>query len=422
MDETSKKPAEQNKQEKLRGRKPEQKRSVENHRESDKPLERNPIPSEQIPDNPSKEHITVETPSQGQTTTTDVSEKAPREQDVHREVPKQAMQQEMYRTSGKTRTQEEAVTNPEGERFVPDAEHKEPIRPSESLAEPIASPQPEYERFAGNSEPMQPQLFRPAQESAESTQPKKMPRVALVQQMTKHTEKAAAEIREQIYEQPDMSPSEYAEQKTEQYTGMVVHRAESAVDRAGYKLRDRTIRHFREKLKEERQADRECDYADAEIQNSEADTPAEQIREEHRYRESNAESVAEPEHLTYRDRPEQLQHTEPATQGSTAGSFNEQRGGRNHAQRQAKRSDWETNASGYHGSGAVGYNATYPASEAQYSAVPPAQRLASGTEKEAHTAAQATNNSVRATQQAAKTAEQTAADRDERAREGTRAA
>ena len=407
MEDKPKKPSD-NKREERRGRKPERNRYVQ--KESDKSLNPNPTPSEQLPNNPDNDHIKGEVRLQEQGTIASVSEQPPREQDTHREVPKQVLQQEMRLTTGKTRTKEEAATNPKEEQYVPDAEHNEAIRPAETLATPTASLRSEHDRSADNKEPVQPQLFRPAQETPESSHPKKMPRIALAQQVTKQTEKAAVEIREQIDEQPDMSPSEYAEQKTEQYTGVVVHRAESAVDRATNKLRERTVRHFREKREEQRQADRECDQADAEVQSAETDSHSEPIQEGYRYPKTEVDAVTEPEpeHLTYRERPEQMQQTKPAAKDSTAGSSNERRGGRNHAQRQAQRSDWETNASGYQSSGAAGHNATYPASEAQHSAVSPAQRLASGTEKEAHTAAQTANHGIKATQQAAKTTEQTA--------------
>ena len=408
MEDKPKKPAEQKKREESCSKKPERNRPVQ--KESDELLNPNSIPSEQLPDNPDKDHIKGEVRSQEQGITAFTSEQAPREPDAHQEAPKQAWQQEMRKTTGKTRTEEEATPNSREEQFAPDAEHNEPIRPSETLAEPTASPRTEHDRFAENSEPLQPQFFRPVQESSESAHPKQMPRIASVQQMMRQTEKVATEIREQIDEQPEMSPSEYAEQKTEQYTGMVLHRAESAVNRVGNRLRERTVRHFREKQQEERQEDKECDQADAEAKAAETDSQAEPIREEYHYSETETNPHTEPEleHITYRDRPEQLQQTEPAEQDRTAGSSNERRGGRNHAQRQSKRSEWETNASEYRGSGAAGYNATHPASEAQHSAVSPAQRLASGTEKEAHTAAQTANNGVKATQQAAKTTEQTA--------------
>lgn len=406
MEDKPKKPAD-DKREEPSSKKPERNQPVQKKTESS--FDSDPIPFAQTPDNPS-EHIPMESHPREQSQSADASGQVPREQDAHREAPKQVMQQEMRKTAGKTRTEEEAATNPREERFAPDVERKEPIRPAEALAAPIASSQPEHDRFVENNEPLQPQLYRPAQESSESAHPKQMPRIAPVQQRTKQTEKVAAEIREQINEQADMSPTEYAEQKTEQYTGMVVHRAESAVNRVGNRLRERTVRHFREKQQEDRQTDKECDQADAEARTTETDSQAEPIRDEYRYSETEANplSESEPEHLTYRDRPEELQLTEPAEQDRTAGSSHEQRGGRNHAQRQAQRSDWETNASGYQGSGAAGYNPSYPASEVQHSAVSPAQRLASGTEKEAHSAAQTANNGVKATQQAAKTTEQTA--------------
>ena len=408
MEDKPKKTADGKKREEPRSKKPERNRPVQ--KESDELLNPNSIPSEQLPNNPDKDHIKGEARLQEQGIIASVSEQAPREHDMNREASKQTVQQEMRITTGKTRTEEETTPNSREEQFAPDVECKEPIRPAEALAAPITSSQPEHDRFAENSEPLQPQLFRPAQESSEQTRSKQMPRIAPVQRMTKQTEKVAAEIREQIDEQPEMSPSEYAEQKTEQYTGMVVHRAESAVNRVGNRLRERTVRHFREKQQEDRQEDKECDQADAEAKAAETDSQAEPIREEYHYSETETNPHTEPEleHITYRDRPEQLQQTEPAEQDRTAGSSNERRGGRNHAQRQPKRSEWETNASEYRGSGAAGYNATYPASEAQHSAVSPAQRLASGTEKEAHTAAQTANNGVKATQQAAKTTEQTA--------------
>ena len=406
MEDRPKKPGDQEKRERPRSKKPESNRPAQ--KESDKLLGPKPILSEQLSDNPGNEHSKREAHLQERSKAAPASEKTSHEHEAHRDIPKQTMQQETRKTISKTQTQEGATICPEEKRYAPNAEQNEPIRPAETLAAPIASLRSEHDRSVDNKEPVQPQLFRPAQETSESSHPKKMPRIALAQQVTKHTEKAAAEIREQIDEQLDMSPSEYAEQKTEQYTGVVVHRAESAVDRATNKLRERTVRHFREKREEQRQADRECDQADAEVQSAETDSHSEPMQEGYRYPETEVDAVVEPEHLTYRDRPEQMQQTKPAAIDSTAGSSNERRGGRNHAQRQAQRSDWETNASGYQSSGAAGYNAAYPASEAQHSAVSPAQRLASGTEKEAHTAAQTANHGIKATQQAAKTTEQTA--------------
>lgn len=285
--------------------------------------------------------------------------------------------------------------------------YDEPVsKPTEVVPEPDC-----FKTGIPNSgDATQPQILRSAQEPVRTEPSKHMPRTLLSPQVKEHTETFANAIQEQINESSDMSPSEYAEQKTEQYSGMVVHRAGSTVDRAGNKLRERTIKHFREKKQEDRQADKECDQQDAEVQAAETELNSEQMRETSRYPETEADSFEEPEseHLSYKDRPEQLQHTEPATQNRMAGSSNEQRGGRNHAQRQTGRSDWETNASGYQGSGTAGYHTTYPASEVQHSAVSPAQRLASGTEKETHTAVKTADNGIKATQQAAKTTEQTA--------------
>ena len=169
--------------------------------------------------------------------------------------------------------------------------YDEPVsKPTEVVPEPDC-----FKTGIPNSgDATQPQILRSAQEPVRTEPSKHMPRTLLSPQVKEHTETFANAIQEQINESSDMSPSEYAEQKTEQYSGMVVHRAGSTVDRAGNKLRERTIKHFREKKQEDRQADKECDQQDAEVQAAEIELNSEQMRETSRYPETEADSFEEP--------------------------------------------------------------------------------------------------------------------------------
>ena len=334
---------------------------------------------------------------------------------------KHVVQQELRKASD-TAKKEYTPENHSISDFDSKAETQESNRPADTLREPIMFRDTHTEYFTSipehNGEMLEPHLFRPAQEPSNGKATKHMPRAPRMQQTVKQTKKAASKIREQINEQPDVSPSEYAEQKVEQYSRTVAHHAESSVEKMGNRLRQQTVKHLREKREEKRQADMEGEQTQAETnaqpdlepEAADADTDAGRISEDHSYPETEPPQPdeSEPEHLTYRDRPDHLRQTELAERKHPASSSMEQRGGKNHAQRQRKQSDWEKNASGYQDSGAANHGTTYFASEIHHSAVSPAQNLASGTEKEAYTATKTANNGIKTTQQAAKTTQQTA--------------
>ena len=330
-----------------------------------------------------------------------------------KEEPKQAVRHDMRESKRTIKTSEKHAAIPE---VSADDSKAEPLiyaRPADTIRETTiqdeVSDRSTGESFRG---------FQAGQNGAHAIQSQKgatesagarhMPRASMIQQTAKQTEGVSFKIREQIDEQPDVSPSEYAEQKVEQYSSAIVHRTESAADKMGDQLRRRTVQYFREKREQDRQVDAEVSEIEAETETAEANRTTERVSESYSYPEAAQPEEAAPEHLTYRDRPERNQHTELAERKRSASSSMEQRGGKNHAQRQTVRSDWEKNASGHYGTGTASYHSTDSVYAANGHTVSPAQNLASGTEKEAHSAAQTANHAVKTTQQAVKTTEQAA--------------
>lgn len=94
---------------------------------------------------------------------------------------------------------------------------------------------------------------------------RKMPKDHVVKDAVRHTQAAVEKVRNEVNEQPDVSPGQYAEQKVESYTGTVLHKTEAALESAGTALRKRAIRQFQEKCEEERMTDRERSSTDAEM-------------------------------------------------------------------------------------------------------------------------------------------------------------
>ena len=82
--------------------------------------------------------------------------------------------------------------------------------------------------------------------------------------------------REEVNEQPDVSPGEYAEQRVESYTGSTLRYTETKLESAGNALRRHAIRQFREKRQEDKLADEEQTVTNAEIREEtvEVDSPS----------------------------------------------------------------------------------------------------------------------------------------------------
>lgn len=252
--------------------------------------------------------------------------------------------------------------------------------------------------------------------------------------------------REEVNEQPDLSPGEYVEQRVESYTGSTLRYAEAKLESAGNALRRHAIRQYQERRQEDKLADEEQTVTDAEIREEpvEPDSPSpytgsstpdgvhpdtltesggEAIQNEQPRREAQ-------KHLTYRDRDTIQQTTEPADRNPSAGSsISEEKGGRAHAQRQTKRSEWQENASGLRvqdqtgraPSAAPAERARRPVSPTQ-GVLPRAEKETSlaGTTQRAHVksvrqslattgkAGQTTQQTTKTVQQTAKTAQKTA--------------
>ena len=252
--------------------------------------------------------------------------------------------------------------------------------------------------------------------------------------------------REEVNEQPDLSPGEYAEQRVESYTGSTLRYAEAKLESTGNALRRHAIRQYQERRQEDKLADEEQTVTDAEIREEpvEPDSPSpytgsstpdgvhpdtltesggEAIQNEQPRREAQ-------KHLTYRDRDTIQQTTGPADRNPSAGSsISEEKGGRAHAQRQTKRSEWQENASGLRvqdqtgraPSAAPAERARRPVSPTQ-GVLPRAEKEASlaGTTQRAHVksvrqslattgkAGQTTQQTTKTVQQTAKTVQKTA--------------
>ena len=265
---------------------------------------------------------------------------------------------------------------------------------------------------------------------------RKMPKDHVVKDSVRHAQAAVEKVRNEVNEQPDVSPGQYAEQKVESYTGTVLHKTEAALESAGTALRKRAIRQFQEKREEERMTNRERSSTDAEIRREEtveADQPG-TFTESHAQEPPRTDPGIEPvtesgqpdtqarenakKHLTYRDRSIDQQTMEPADRNPSAGSSISEEGGRAHAQGQTKRSEWQKNASGLRVQDPYGRAPSASSAKAEDRAVSPAKSILPGTEKEAHFAASAPEKAVKGTrktlntgrtaQQTTRTAQQTA--------------
>ena len=266
---------------------------------------------------------------------------------------------------------------------------------------------------------------KPASSHSDS---RKMPKDHVVKGAVRHAQAAVEKVRDEVNEQPDVSPSQYAEQKVESYTGTALHKTESALGSAGTALRKRAIRQFQEKREEEHLTDREQSSADAEIRREETfeaeqpgyttDSPAPEPPRTDPGTEPVTES-GQPDaqarenakkHLTYRDRSIDQQTMEPADRNPSTGSSISEEGGSAHAQGQTKRSEWQKNASGLRVQDPYGRAPSTYVSKAEDRAVSPAKNILPGTEKEAHYAAAApekTVKGIRKTLDAGRTAQQT---------------
>ena len=265
---------------------------------------------------------------------------------------------------------------------------------------------------------------------------RKMPKDHVVKDTVRHAQAAVEKVRDEVNEQTDVSPGQYAEQKVESYTGTVLHKTDSALESAGTALRKRAIRQFQEKREEERMTDRERSSTDAEIRREETveteqpgyttESPApepprtdpgiEPVTESGQADTQAKENVKK--HLTYRDKSIDQQTMEPADRNPSAGSSISEEGGRAHAQGQAKRSEWQKNASGLRVQDPYSRAPSASGAKAEDRAISPAKSILPGPEKEAHFAAAAPEKGVkgarkaldtgRTAQQTTRTAQQTA--------------
>ena len=305
---------------------------------------------------------------------------------------------------------------------------------------------------AGSSHTATASTFRPVEATnavpARSDGSKKMARVHAAQQTVKRVQAGVEKVKEEVNEQPDLSPGEYAEQRVESYSGSTLRYAEAKLESAGTALRKQAIRQFREKRQEGKLADEEQTATGAEIRGEEAvktEPPAsgtEEVPQDLTQPTPAVETVEEPtqskpkprqearKHLTYRDRDTVQQTTEPADRDPSAGSsISEDKGGRAHAQRQTKRSEWQENASGLRVQDQAGRTPSAAPAEGARRPVSPAQGVLPGAEKEtglvgptqrtqvkgvrqslttAGKAGQATQQTTRTVQQTANTARKTA--------------
>ncbi len=271
----------------------------------------------------------------------------------------------------------------------------------------------------------------------------KMPKDHVVKDAVRHAQTVVEKVRDEVNEETDVSPGQYAEQKVESYTGTVLHKTESALESAGTALRKRAIRQFQEKREEERMTDRERFFTDAEIRREETveteqpgytmespapkpprtDSGIEPVTESGQADTQAKENVKK--HLTYRDRSIDQQTMEPADRNPSAGSSISEEGGRAHAQGQTKRSEWQKNASGLRVQDPYGRAPSASVSKAEDRAVSPAKSILPGTEKEAHFAAAAPEKAVKGTRKtvdAGRTAQQTTRTVRQTAKTGQKAA
>lgn len=266
------------------------------------------------------------------------------------------------------------------------------------------------------------------------------------QSIIHRVQSVADKAREEVNEQPDVSPGEYAEQRVESYTGSTLRYAESKLETAGNALRRHAIRQYQERMQEDKLADEEQTVTDAEIREEtvETDSPSshtgsstpdaihpDTLTEPGGEAIQNEQSRQEAQkHMTYRDRDTIQQTTEPADRDPSAGSsISEEKGGRAHAQRQTKRSEWQENASGLRVQDQTGRTPSAAPAEGARRPVSPTQGVLPGAEKEAGLAGttqrahvkgvrqslattgkagQTTQQTTKTVQQTAKTAQKTA--------------
>ena len=344
---------------------------------------------------------------------------------------------------------------------VPRSVFTKPILPTTILV-PVSAEQGHSK--AGPSHTATASTFRPVETA--NTAPvapiradgsRKMARVHAAQHTVKRVQAGVEKVKEEVDEQPDLSPGEYAEQRVESYSGSTLRYAEAKLESAGTALRKQAIRQFQEKRQEGKQADEEQAVADAETR---AEDPARNDPTAHSATEAEPSSfsaegassepfhpeparepVKEPiqaeqprqeaqKHLTYRDRDTVQQTTEPADRDPSAGSsISEEKGGRAHAQRQTKRSEWQERASGLRVQDQAGRTASAAPAEGSRRPVSPTQGILPGAEKEtgfvgptqrtqvkgvrqslatAGKAGQTTQQTTKTVQQTARTAQKTA--------------
>ena len=266
------------------------------------------------------------------------------------------------------------------------------------------------------------------------------------QSIIHRVQSVADKAREEVNEQPDVSPGEYAEQRVESYTGSTLRYAEAKLESASNALRRHAIRQFREKRQEDKLADEEQTVTNAEIREEtvEVDSPSSHTGSSmpddvhpDMLTEPGGEAIQNEQprqearkHLTYRDRDTIQQITDPADRDPSAGSsISEDKGGRAHAQRQTKHSEWQKNASGLRVQDQIGRTPCATPAEGSHRPVSPTQGILPGAEKEtgyagttqrAHVksvrqslvttgkAGQTTQQTTKAVQQTARTAQKTA--------------
>ena len=374
--------------------------------------------------------------------------------------------QELLREKQEKVTVETGFTGETGGYISGEAEHS-PLRsstePISSVSRLVHSEQGRSE--AGPSHTTSASPFRPLESAnaapASADGSKKMARSHAVQHTVKRVQAGVEKVKEEVNKQPDLSPGEYAEQRVESYTGSTLRYAEAKLESAGTALRKQAIRQFREKRQEGKLADEEQTVTDAETR---AEDPArsdptaytaaeaepstfgaEGTSSSEPFRPEPAqESAKEPiqaeqprqeaqKHLTYRDRDTVQQTTEPADRDPSAGSsISEDKGGRAHAQRQTKRSEWQENASGLRVQDQTGRTPPAAPGEKAHVSVSPSQSVLPRAEKEAHIAAAAPEKAVkgtrktvdagRTTQQTTRTVQQTAKSAQKAAQTSAKAA
>lgn len=252
--------------------------------------------------------------------------------------------------------------------------------------------------------------------------------------------------REEVNEQSEVSPGEYAEQRVESYTGSTLRYAETKLESAGNALRRHAIRQYQEKRQEDKLADEEQTVTNAEIREEtvEVDSPSSHTGSSmpddvhpDMLTEPGGEAIQNEQprqearkHLTYRDRDTIQQITDPADRDPSAGSsISENKGGRAHAQRQTKRSEWQERASGLRVQDQTGRTPSAGPTEGSRRPVSPTQGVLPGAEKEtglvgptqrtqvkgvrqslatAGKAGQTTQQTTKTVQQTARTAQKTA--------------